>query len=362
MERLMTEAEYRALTIDSYSTLKEFVEDRKYYYKKYVLREPVEDKSTPFTIFGSLVDCLLFSKDEYDSRYCLAVTQVPTGQYAKLVDKLMEVTLRAVNDIGEVTKDVEILLEEAYNEVKFDRNGNIVDFKRDSLDVVKKKFVGTELEIYYKQLRETYGKTVIEQSTLDNAHKVVNDLRTCHFTEEIINAENTKDITVYNQFPIIGEMNGALTKSAGLPLKCLVDKLIIKHAAKEIHIYDLKTTYDNEQEFMANYLKYKYYIQNGVYYYLVTEWKKKIKAIEDYQVFYPVFIVAESSAYKWPLLYQADTENFQQSMRGFTRNGREYAGVLKIIKDLIWHKETGIWNTSRDAYDNKGIIQVPTFL
>jgi len=360
----MTEAQYRALDIDSYSSIKVFIEDRKKYYKKFVLKESVRDGDTPSTTFGSLVDCLMFTPDEFDSRFALSISDTPKGQYAKLIDELMNVTERSVGESGEVTREIEDMLEEAYNNVKYDRNGTIVDFKRDSFEVVKRKFVGSDLEIYYKQLREAHGKDVIEPVMVDNALNIINELRTNSITAEIINMVTNSNLTVYNQFPIIGNLKDCLGEEITeeeSKAKCLVDKLIIDHTAREIHIYDLKTAWDNEGEFLNNYFKYKYYIQASLYFYLVVEWKKKQPEIKDYTVRWPAFIVADSNNYKSPLIYVTDNTNMNQGMRGFIIRGKYYPGVINAVRDMIWHKRTGIWNISRENYRNNGIVPVRIF-
>jgi hypothetical protein len=357
----MTEREYRSLEIDSYSTIKDFLEDRRKYYKKYILKETVREEDNPNLIFGSLVDCLRFTPQEYDNRFTLAVTQVPTGQYKKLVDELMRVTLMSTNEHGEVTREVENMLEDAYNRVKFDRNGTIVDFKRDSFEVVKSKFIGTDLETYYRQLREAYGKQVIEMSTLENAQAILTEINSNFVTRDVLSQRTDSNTEVYDQFPIVGEIDGNIIKTVGYQLKCLVDRLIIDHANRAIYIYDLKTCWDNEGEFMVNYFKFKYYIQLALYFYLVVEWKKKQKKLEGYAVHYPKFIAVDSKNYKNPLIYEGSAENFQQGMKGFIRYGKYYPGVIKAVHDLSWHKEMGIWNISKDNYINKGKVKIRPF-
>jgi hypothetical protein len=360
----MTETQYRALEIDSYSSIKVFIEDRKKYYKRYVLKEPIRDGDTPSTIFGSLVDCLLFSPDEFDRRFALSITDVPKGQYGKLVDELMIVTSRSVNEAGEVTRELEDMLEEAYNNVKYDRNGTIVDFKRDSFEKVKEKFMGSNLEIYYRQLREAHDKEVIEPIAVENALKIIAELRSNNVTAEIINMTNGEGITVYDQFPIIESLKDALGEDVTeeeSEAKCLPDKLIIDHNNKEIHIYDLKTAWDNEGEFLNNYFKYKYYIQGALYFFLVVEWAKRQKGLEYYKVRFPAFIVVDSNNYKNPLIYTTDAAVIAQGMRGFIIRGKYYPGFVRAVKDMIWHKRTGIWNISRENYENNGIVKIKPF-
>lgn len=360
----MTEAEYRQLDIDSYSSIKIFIEDRKKYYRKFILKEPVKETESQSLTFGTLVDCLLFTPDEFDNKFALSVTDIPTGQYGKLVTELMKITLLSVNESGEVTRDVEDMLEEAYNKLKFDANGNIVDFKKDSFIKAKEKFFGTNLELYYRQLRESHGKDVIDSVTVDNALRVIEELKSNSFTSSIINATDDEEITVYNQFPIVGKLNSLLGSSRqgeDVEAKCLVDKLIINHSTKYIDVYDLKTVWDNEGEFISNYFKYKYYIQAALYMYLIMEWKATQPSLNNYIVNFPYFIAADSSNYKNPLIYMTSRENFEQGMRGFTIRGKYYPGVIKAVTDMLWHKRTGIWNISRENYENSGIVRIKPF-
>jgi hypothetical protein len=360
---LLTEAQYRALEIDSYSSIKVFIEDRKKYYKKYVLKEPVKEPDSQSITFGSLVDCLLFSPDEFDNRFTLAITDVPKGQYGKLIDELMNVTARSVSEDGEVIRELEEMLEEAYMNVKYDRNGNVVDFKRDSFDKVKEKFIGSDLEIYYRQLREAHNKEVVESLSVENALKIISELRSNNVTAEIINMEINEKTIVYNQFPIIENLRGLLGEEVTdeeATFKCLIDKLMIDHETKRIYIYDLKTVWDNEGEFINNYFKYKYYIQAAMYWSLVVEWAKKDPVLQNYAVAV-AFIAVDSNNYKNPLIYFETYEALTQGIRGFTLRGKYYPGIVRAIKDMIWHKRTGIWNISKENYENNGIIKIKPF-
>jgi hypothetical protein len=54
-----TEAQYRAVKMDSSSSLKDFSVDRKKYYKKYIKGEKVEDKDNLSATMGRIVETLL---------------------------------------------------------------------------------------------------------------------------------------------------------------------------------------------------------------------------------------------------------------------------------------------------------------
>jgi hypothetical protein len=360
----LTEAEYRALPIDSYSTIKVFLEDRKKYYKAFILNEPVKEEKSDALTFGNLVDCLRLTPDQFESKFTMSISQIPTGQYLKFCDQLLKYTMYAVNrDTGEITRTMDDMMLDAYNACKYDRDNNIVDFKRDSFETAKAKFLNPEsgLETYYKQCRDSVGKEIIDLTMLENAQRLVTNLSENFATRDIINLVSGEDIKVFNQFPIVGELGIAFTKSVPYPLKCLVDKLVINRLTKEIDIYDLKTCWDNEQEFIHNYFKYKYYIQGGVYFYLVEEWRKKEKSLADYKVNYPKFIVTESTSYKNPLIYYTTMENFIQGMKGFRIKSRYYPGVIKAVTDLQWHKENAVWTISKDNHIANGIVNMPIF-
>ncbi len=354
ISQLTKEQQYRLLDIDSYSSIKTFLDDRKKYHKKFILKEEIEEEESKSLLMGGIVDTLKFEPEEFDNRYVLAVVQEPTGQMFKFVKALFKRTVECMAEDGSVSRDFTVLMKESYNDVKFDRNGNIVDFKRDKFETVVEKFVGSDAELYYKQLRVSYGKKVIELSDMQNGEKVAKELDTNWVTREVFGRQEGKRWSIYTQHPIIFEMNG-------YQLKALIDKLDIDHEEKKIYLYDLKTCWDNEREFQTNYFKYKYYLQAAVYYMAVLKWAEK-EGWKDYTIVPMQFIVADSTNYQNPLLYQTDVVNLQQGLEGFVIKGKYYPGVIKAIEDLKWHRDNDIWNISKDNYEAGGITKIKPFI
>lgn len=352
----MTEKEYRELDRDSYSSLKVFADDRVKYYRKFVKKDLIEKEDTESIIFGSLVDCLLFNPHEFEERFALSGVNPPTGQMGEFVKMLYKITLENTGSDGSVQRDFKGMLSEAYDRVKYDMDGNIVAFKRkgDTLEAIIEKFLGSDAEIYYKQKRDSFGKYIIEQSTLANAENVVLTLKSCNHTSKIINISNSERYEVHTQFPILFTISNT-------DFKALIDKLVIDHQEREIFIYDLKTAWDNENEFIQNYLKYRYYLQGAVYYSAVRHWTTTIPELQEYKINYPVFVVAESNNYKLPLVYPMTKRNIKEANNGFTLNGRTYSGVVDLVRELEWHKENGIWNTSWHSYHMNGVRDIPIF-
>ena len=75
-----TEANYRALMLDSSSSLKDFSMDRKKYHKKYIMNQVVEEKENQAANMGRLVETLLLEPEEFDNRfYMSSCISTPTG-------------------------------------------------------------------------------------------------------------------------------------------------------------------------------------------------------------------------------------------------------------------------------------------
>jgi hypothetical protein len=353
---MITEKEYRALERDSYSSLKDFIENRQKYYRKWILKEEVVEDLSDSLKMGSLTDTLLFEPGEFDNRFVMTTAQSPTGQMLEFTKALYRRSIECRGEDGTLGRTFEVLTKDAYNDVKFDRAGNIVAFKRkgDSLEGVIEKFTESEAELYYRQLMASYGKIAVELYQVQGAERLVATLKSNWVTKEVINQETDKRYEVHNQLIIIFEHKG-------YQLKAMLDKVIVDHNLKKIFIWDLKTCWDNEREFETNWYKYKYYIQAAVYYLAVLHWAQK-EGWGDYQIEFMKFVVVDSSNYQNPLIYETDAVNLQQGLEGFVMKGRYYPGVNRAIQDLAWCRENQIWEISRTNYEAKGIVKIKPFI
>lgn len=350
----MTEAEYRLLPYDSYSSLKDFVDDRKKYYKKWVAKEEVQEELSKSLVMGSMVDTLLYSPSEFDKKFILTTTQAPTGQMGEFVSNLYRRSVECIEGSEPIlTRSIEVVMKEAYNDVKYNRAGDVVAFKRKTFDQVVEDFTGSEAELYYRQLLNSIGKSVVELYEIQSAERLVNELKNNWVTKEIVNRKSDKDVDIYEQLIIIFEYKG-------YKLKSMLDKAIVDHRRKMIFIYDLKTCWDNEKEFQSNWFKYKYYLQAATYYLAILHWAEK-EGWGNYQIIPMQFIVADTTNHQNPLIYQTDAVNLQQGLEGFTLRGKYYLGVDRAITDLKWHRETNIWDISPENYENKGLVKIKPF-
>jgi hypothetical protein len=341
-----TEAEYRAVVMDSSSSLKEFSMDRRKYYKKYVLGESVVEKENLAANMGRIVETLLMEPEEFDGRFYLSsLASAPTGLMLEFVEALYKHTAEATDEFGNVTREFKDIAQDAYVDSGF----------KIKLEAVLGKFIGTDAEIYYKEIREIRGKglTVVTTREIDNAEKIVQELKTNFATAEIVNLVSSARWEVRNQFQIEGyEVDGHLFKS-------MMDKVIIDHQDRTIQVYDLKCTWSVENFLEEYYLYRRAYIQAYLYFKACCSMAlDENSSCFGFNVLAPKFIVCDSTNYMNPLIYQLWEEDINDAYRGFEHKGRNYPGVKQLIEDLKWAQENNVWNISRENFTSKGLVNI----
>jgi hypothetical protein len=341
-----TEKEYRAVQMDSSSSLKEFSSNRKSYYKKYILGEKVEEEDTKASVIGRLVETLLLEPEEFDNRFYMSVClSTPTGLMLAFVEALYKHTAAATDEFGNVNRPFADLFLDAYNDSGFKIKG----------DAVLNKFQGSDAEIYYDELRKVRSKglTVITSNDVTNAENIVTELRTNFTTSEVVNLTNSARYSVHNQFQIEGySVDGHLFKS-------MMDKVVIDHNKRTIQVYDLKCVWAVENFYEEYYLYRRAYIQAYLYYHAARSLTiNQNSELFAYTVECPKFIVCDSTNYYNPLIYTLTEEDLLDAYEGFEHKERKYPGVGQLIKDLKWAVDNNVWNISRENYINKGQVKI----
>ena len=341
-----TEAVYRAILLDSSSSLKEFSIDRKKYYNKYYLGKNVENKDSQAAIMGRLVETLLMESDEFDKRfYMSACVSSPTGLMLSFVEELYKYTMNATDEFGNVTRTFEEISRDAYSSSGF----------KIKYEAVIQKFIGSDVEIYYNEIRKVRANnlTVVTSQDVTHAENIVSELRNNFATKDIVNLVNSSRYSVYDQLQVEGyEVDEHLFKS-------MMDKVIVNHQEKTIHPYDLKCTWSVENFYEEYYLYRRAYIQAYLYYYAT----KYLTLDENSELYgYAVkplqFIVCDSTNYYNPLVYTLSDEDMKDAYEGFIHKGKSYPGVKYLIDELKWAMNMNIWNISKNNYLKKGIVNI----
>jgi hypothetical protein len=339
-----TETEYRAVIMDSSSSLKDFSMDRRKYYKKYVISENVAEKENLAANMGRIVETLLIEPEEFDGRFYLSsLSSAPTGLMLDFVEALYKHTATATNEDGILTRNFEDLCKDAHADSGF----------KISLDAVLKKFIGSDAEVYYKEIREVRSKglTVVTTQDVENATKIVEELKTNDFIAPIVNLVKSSRYDVHNQLQVEGyDVFGHMFKS-------MMDKVVVDRIEETIQVYDLKCTWSVENFYEEYYLYRRAYIQGYLYHKAAESWASEM-GFDEFTILYPKFIVCDSTNYSSPLVYAMSDINMQDALNGFEHKGRKYPGVSSLIADLKWAIENDKWNISRENYLNNGIVKL----
>jgi hypothetical protein len=261
------------------------------------------------------------------------------------VEALYKCTELATNEEGKVVIDFSELSLEAYH---------ISGFKI-KYEAVMSKFVGSEAEIYYNEIRRVRANnlTVVNTTEISVAERIVERLKTNSTTGPIVNLVNSSRYEIIDQMQVEGyTLDGHLFKS-------MLDKVVIDHDEKTIQPYDLKCTWSVENFYEEYYLYRKAYIQAYLYFYAMLHIANNPDSpYYGYRVQYLNFIVCDSTNYYQPLIYTLDMEDMEDAYKGFVHKGRTYPGVEDLIAALTWCVETDTWDISHKNYLSNGIVNI----
>jgi hypothetical protein len=334
--------DYRRIEVDSFSTLKDFDKDGVIkYWRKYILKEKQDEDKSEALILGDLVDCLIYSSDEYPIKFVESNTSELVKGKTHMADfaiELWRLTKESSDDEGIMTREFSDIAEEAYNNVKYDYNGIAVKFLKKTFDQVIEDFTGSKEEEWYKLKR--CGKTIINLSLKTKAEKIITRLKQSDATYKLFYPDDNSDEEHVNQLQIEFEL-------FGLPFKSMPDDVIINHKRKLISPFDLKVSW-MINAFEHKYLENRYHLQAACYDAALRH------QYPGYDVNPINFIVADSSNDYEPVVYELEKEDVEVGYEGFTLNGRQYKGVKQLVKEVLFARENGIWTQRMDDHMNKG--------
>lgn len=343
---------YRKLDALNQSMLKTFDSDPVKFYNIFKLGKTTRDKKNTALIIGDLVDFYVLGchgketefNERFDEKFALFSGEKGSGQVFDLVDYLLEETENCLDEKGRVTCSFETRFNAAMSRVRADGKYK----KKDDMYILKD--FEDNGKVYFDTLMENVGKTVVDISLLDKARIVGNKLLTDPFTQHYFKHD---DKDYFTHFPI--EWRYELGSNKSILCKSEVDMLIIDHDDKTIQPMDLKTTYDNES-FDYMYIKNSYYLQNAFYSKAIRVWADE-NGMDSFVILPMHFIVGDTSSNnRRPLVFETSAQDVMNGMYGFDLRGTHYRGVHELIMDIWWAEENDIWNCSKFAYENKGII------
>lgn len=329
----VSEETYRGDSALSYSKLATF-------FKEGVTIIPhLDDKKNSEPLrFGSLVDCLMTEPETLSDRFYLMEISKPSETIANIVDEVYNQIKQPVQD--ELSEYKDIILAEV-NKVNYYGNlGNDTRIKK----VVE---AGSD---YFNTLKQSGQKIVITKKDMDLANACVSTLKAHPYTKSYFKKDIfDEDIELFYQLKFKTAIEG------NIPVRCMLDLVIINHKNKTIQPIDLKTTGYNEHNFNDSFIKWRYDIQACLYTKIlhdVTKFTKDFEYFKDFEILPFKFIVINKYSlspivWEYPLSF-----NFYKDTTDAA--GNVYKSAEKVLKELDWHLKNGVFNYSKEVADNKG--------
>lgn len=284
----------------SYSGINKLLFSPVVFYNHYVLNQR-EDSTDAHLVAGRVLHCLLFEEEKFDEQFLELPGKMPTDSQRKIISDLFKIHMSIGNSslsLEDYSQDILNLLLTAnlYQSLKTDQQ---------RLD----KILTEENKTYFEFLKNSIGKTVVDQETLSGCRVQIEVLR------------NNKDVRALLQLDKSPEDNHLVIQSElhleydnpklNFGFHGVLDHVVVDSESKTIFINDLKTTSKAIQDFPESVEYYKYWIQAVIYTILASnkylanredkfDWKFQVTfiVIDKYNQVYP-FQVSQETLEKW---------------------------------------------------------------
>lgn len=284
----------------SYSSINKLLFSPRAFYSHYVLNQR-EDSTDAHLVTGRVLHCLLLEEQNYDKYFITMVSKMPGESNKKIIDMIFKYHCTVGNDslnLDDYSNEIltQLLTINLHQSLKTDEQRLA-------------KILTEETKDYFTFLKNSQGKTVVDQDTLNGCKESIEVLRTNPSVRALLQLDRTEDdthITVYNELPLEIDVDY-------LPFgfKGILDNVVIDYDSKTIFVNDLKTTGKNLADFPDAVKFYKYWIQATIYSKMIyfkfikdlpdwLEWTTVVTfiVIDKYNQVYP-FQVSEESLAIW---------------------------------------------------------------
>ena len=295
----------------SYSSINKLLFSPRMFYSHYVLQQR-EDSTDAHLVAGRVLHCLLLEPDNFDKQFLVMGSKAPTGNNKIIIDLIFKYHLSIGNDsltLSDYSPEIltHLLSINLHQALKTDQQ---------RLD----KILVDENKLYFEFLKQSLGKTVIDQETLDGCKSGLEVLKLNSSVRALLQLDKTDEddhVEVYNELQLQVDI-------PGLPFgfKGFVDNLVIDHDSKNIFINDLKTLGKSIQDFPDSVEYYRYWIQAVIYMNMVKE-KYNLEGYE----YHITFIVIDKYNQVYP--YQVSSDTLVQWSEKFK----------EVVTKVKWHYE-----------------------
>jgi len=298
---------------------------------------------------GSLIDCLMLTPEEFDTKFFVSTAKLP----AEAMENLLNEYLRLVGDqYYPINEDA---LKTANDVIRL---GGKWKF-----DTVLEKFKDACTTLLSEKL-EAGTKLVVDRQTTDTASFLATRAKTNEFISNVM-SPITPDGLSLNQLAIVWNYD-----IAGISILCksLLDNTvlhIVDGFAKKVTINDVKWTSGDYGQFLQDMLEWNYPLQTAMYTLAIgslisedSDCSADIKKYITPETEIEFNFVVITRDYE-PLIYPAGQSVLDLGVNGgYLFNGVKKKGVLQLMQEYIRHKETGYYDYPWDIFDNQGKVDL----
>ncbi len=314
----VSEPEYRLGEGISYSTLAKF--NREGFDKLNSLYDKVESASL---LFGSMVDTLLTDgQEEFDAKYLVA-------EYPNIPDSIISIVKALFREFGPTHRTLESI-----PNIEVIGFASQFNYQNNWKPETRAKIIKEKGEEYYKILFLAEDKIVVSTEEYQEAQKCVDILRTDEATKWYFADNNPFDTSIerFYQLKFKGVYNN-------IPIRCMMDLVIVDHTNKIIIPCDLKTSYKAEWNFFKSYIDWCYYVQSSLYWTILRQNLDKHPLYKNYHLTNYKFIVI-SKGTKTPLVWEDTDTQHPLRDRYYGKNKQIYCKDWRfLLEELNYYKQ-----------------------
>lgn len=243
----------------SYSGINKLLFSPRMFYKHYVLNQK-EDSVDSHLVRGRVIHCLLLNEQDFNKEFIMIPGKLPSGNNRMIVDGIFKIHLESSDNS---------LTLESYQTDIIDLLTKINLHQSLKTDESRVKKILTEDNIsYFEFLKNSHGKTLVDQETFNYCKECVETLQQNENIRSLLQLDIDKEDThlkVYNEIPI--QIDSTIFyETQPFGFKGILDNVVIDESAKQVFINDLKTTGKPLADFVESVEYYKYWIQAAIYY------------------------------------------------------------------------------------------------
>lgn len=269
---------------------------------------------------GSLLDCIMFTPEDYNSTFYQTDLQRPGDKMGEWLDAYLAYELPTdfkLTDFDDIILKARGVC--GYNKALKDATALAKFHAECDMFLNEKAKAGDRIIV----TKEEFTKAISNQAKL-----YANEFTAPYFQDSEFQYE------IYFEFE-------------GLKFKGLLDGVIFDHERKTIKPWDLKTTSDSTLSFEGSFIKWRYYIQAAIY-------RLGLEILfPEYEVLPFEFIVVND--WEDPIIWHVNDSLHEFIMNGgILRSGRKIKGIHQLIEDYKWYEKEKKYSYPADFYRNGG--------